>query len=167
RNHFWIYLLRYTNFLTLPTNFTYSIFHRGMAANIIIKKIASSHYQEHGDEINTNAWKLEINGGNVFHRMEKNIKFFINNFLEQLTSEQIQLEKINLTITNENTEYNLSDKGILIDPRKYKIRYSSVEIASSPNTTISINSTSGLSITSTSKGDFANAMDALKNILIS
>ncbi len=98
---------------------------------------------------------------------KKNIKFFINNFLEQLTSEQIQLEKINLTITNENTEYNLSDKGILIDPRKYKIRYSSVEIASSPNTTISINSTSGLSITSTSKGDFANAMDALKNILIS
>lgn len=149
------------------TNLTYSIFHRGMAANIIIKKIAPSKYLEYEEQIENNVWKLEINGGNVFHRMEKNIKFFNNNFLEQLSLEQIRLEKINLTITNENTEYNLSDKGLLIDPKKYKIRYSSVEIVSSPNTTISITSTSGLSITSTNRGDFSNAMDALKNILIS
>lgn len=149
------------------TNLTYSIFHRGMAANIIIKKIASPHHYDCEEEPNNNTWKLEINGGNVFHRMEKNIKFFTNNFLDFLTTEQMQLEKINLTITNENTEYNLNDKGILIDRKKYNIRYSNVEITSSPNTTISINSTSGLSITSTSKGDFINAMDALKNILIS
>ncbi|MEK5277355.1 hypothetical protein NSS82_03720 [Paenibacillus sp. FSL H7-0735] len=149
------------------TDLTYSIYHRGMAANIIIKKTAPSIYRDFDEQIEDNVWKLEINGGNVFHRMEKNIKFFVNNFLEQLSLEHTKLEKINLTITNENTEYNLSDKGLLIDPKKYKIRYSSVEIASSPNTTISINSTSGLSITSTNKGDFSNAMDALKNILIS
>ena len=151
------------------TDFTYSIFHRGMAANIIIKKTVPPQSLEQTNESpeSKNFWKIEINGGNVFHRMEKNIKFFVNNFLEQMFLEKSSLEKINLTISNENTEYNLSDKGILINPRKYKIRYSSVEITSSPNTTISINSTSGLSITSRNKGDFSNAMDALKNILIS
>ncbi|MDF2065555.1 hypothetical protein [Bacillus sp. Cr_A10] len=151
------------------TDFTHSIYHRGMAANIIIKKTVPSQILEQTDEStpSNNFWKIEVNGGNVFHRMEKNIKFFVNNFLEQLSIENAILDKINLTISNENTEYNLSDKGILINPRKYKIRYSSVEITSSPNTTISINSTSGLSITSRNKGEFSNAMDALRNILIS
>jgi hypothetical protein len=151
------------------TDHMYSIFHRGMAANIIIKKtVPPQSWEDPNEDTSTrNFWKIEINGGNVYHRMEKNIKFFVHNFLEQLTIESASLDKINLTISNENTEYNLSDKGILINPRKYKIRYSSVEITSSPNTTISINSTSGLSITSRNKGDFSNAMDALKNILIS
>lgn len=151
------------------TEQVYSIFHRGMAANIIIKKAVSPQNIDYSNENDDpkSYWKIEINGGNVYHRMEKNIKFFVNNFLEELSLATATLEKINLTISNENTEYNLNDKGILINPRKYKIRYSSVEITSSPSTTISINSTSGLSITSRNKGDFSNAMDALKNILIS
>ena len=86
------------------TDFTYSIFHRGMAANIIIKKTVPPQSLEQTNEgpESKNFWKIEINGGNVFHRMEKNIKFFVNNFLEQMFLEKSSLEKINLTISNEN-----------------------------------------------------------------
>jgi hypothetical protein len=148
---------------------SYKIYHRGLGSNFNIKKIPVSNSLDVFDDTvpEYNLWKIESDGVSTFRIVERNIKFFINSYLENLNHQRILPNKVVLKISKKNTEFNLIDKGILIDSRKYKINRSNIDILNDQNTLISLNSDIGITLTAKNKGDFSNAFDALKNILIS
>lgn len=148
------------------TKVSYEIFHRAMAANVILRKIPVDQDAWDSDEQELTQWKVEVNGVSTYRILSKNVKFIINNFLESAYREHVSVKKLFLSISNKHTEYSLADKGILINPRKYRISNSQVSIDYNKTTAIIIDSNKGLQLTSLDRGDFANAFGSIKQILI-
>lgn len=146
------------------SNNTLRIFHRALASNIEIKRIENDDYDS---ESELSKWLLIIDGVSPFRIVERNITFMLNKYLDILSRKNIHSSKVSLTISKKNTEYKLVDMGILLSARNYEINNSYTEINASNSTVITIDNNVGITMTSRNKGDFANSIVALKNILIS
>lgn len=147
----------------------YKIYHRGMAANVLIQKLdnVDDLSENSFDHFEHNFWKVSIDGVSQFRIMEKNNKFLINNYLEALLKVSAIPTKLSLIVSNKSSEFNLADKGILLDTKKFSVKYSEINIASVNSTKIIIASDTGLSLSAENKGDFSNGLDIIKNIMIS
>lgn len=156
------------------TQIIYKVYHRGMAANFYIRKIPSDAEEilntdnQNGDEESKEYWKIGVDGVSTFRIVNKNIAYVLNHFMEQLViNHRANPVLINLNISNTNTEYDLSDKGILLSRKEYNIGSAYVEIQSINSSRIIIDNNTGIFLTSRSRGDFISGLDILKNVLIS
>lgn len=147
------------------TALNYKIYHRGLAGNLEIKMLHSDNLD--GEEESQNGWKIELDGVSTYRVVSKNVRFITNNYLDSLYRHHVLPSKLVLTISNRHTEYSLADKGILLSARKHRIADSRVTIAYNVDTSIIIDSATGLSMTSRSRADFTNAFESIKQILIS
>ncbi|KAB7663381.1 hypothetical protein [Bacillus sp. B1-b2] len=140
------------------------IFHRALAANVEFDKTID--YSSERDS-NLNYWNISVDGVSSYRIVERNIIFMINTYLEKILKDKIISTKINLTISKNNTEFDLEKIGVLLSARKYKLNHSNIQIDCNENTIITINSNYGITMTSQNKGDFSNSLEALKSVLIS
>ncbi|MCY9028890.1 hypothetical protein [Bacillus inaquosorum] len=146
----------------------YKVYHRGLGTNFSIKKNPDFNNSEdfyEDEEPQLHQWRIKNDGVTSFRILERNIKFFLTSYLEHLSHNRVLPNQLVLKISKKNTEINLVDKGILIDSKKYKVERSNIDISAS-NTNISLNSDIGITLTSKNKGDFSNAFEILKNIII-
>lgn len=135
-------------------------YHRALAGNV---EICKTTIIEEG----RNCFQIKLDGGTTYRSIERNMKFLGNVFLEDIMNKGYRLKSINTRVFKKNSEYKISQMGILLSVRKFKIKYSHLEIQSSRTTLITIDSNKGVSISSTSRGDFLNSIDTLKTVLMS
>lgn len=135
-------------------------YHRALAGNVEICKTSVIEGGRH-------CFQIKLDGVSTYRLIERNIKFIGNCFLEDIMNKGFGLKTINTRLYRKNSEYKISQMGILLSARDYKIKHSHLEIQSSRTTKITIDSNNGVSMSSTSRGDFLNSIDALKTVLMS
>ncbi|WP_438498116.1 hypothetical protein [Paenibacillus sp. IHBB 3054] len=137
-----------------------TFYHRAIAGNIEISKTTII-------EQGRDCYLIKIDSVSAYRSIENNIKFIGNCFLEDIMDQTFSLKNINVRISKKNSEYKVAQMGLLLSARKYKVQHSHIEIQSSRTTKITIDSNTGVSMISTSRGDFLNSIDALKTVLMS
>jgi len=150
--------------ITFSNNNKIHSFHRAVGGNIEIEK--TENFESDSNKDNNN-WIFSIDGISPYRVLERNMNFVINTYLEMMSKEHIISEKISLTISKNNTEYDLEKIGVLLSARNYKLSQANIVIECNQDTIITLNSNFGVTMTSRNKGDFSNSLEALKSVLIS
>lgn len=136
------------------------VYHRGIKANIEISKTSII-------EGGKDCFLIRLDHVSEYRSIERNMKFVGNCFLEDLMNQMYTLKNISIRVSKKNSEYKVADMGVLLSARKYKVHHSRTEIQADRTTKITIDSNTGISMISTSRGDFINSIDALKKVLMS
>ena len=153
------------NFISENKN-SYKFNFRQMASNCEIKLMDKIPLEDDEDEF-LYKWKFEINGVINFRTLNRNIKFLTNGFLEKLQEKDVKVKKINLLVSKEDTEFSIIDKGFFERIKIYEILSSRVTIDTCTTAKIELDSSKGLTLYSRNKGDFLNALEDFKFLLIS
>lgn len=150
------------------TDTHFRIYHRELATNISIKSVPNAEFTigtTLSEDRKHNLWEIKVDGVSTFRIFERNWRFLNNYFLESLLNSGLRIDRINLKIASSTTEINLGDKGILLDTQKYKILNSRIEIACPDDARILLEK-GGIYLLANSRGEFNNALDTVKNILL-
>ncbi|MGL6025023.1 MAG: hypothetical protein ACRC0F_10455 [Cetobacterium sp.] len=135
-----------------------NIFYKSMASYVEFKILE--------EEEGIIRWKISIKGTCNFKTIEKNVSFLVNCYLEKLIVEELKIDKIILSISEEDTEFSVVDKGLFEKIKNFKIIHPQITIKTSTSAQIILGKT-GLSLYAKNKGDFIDAIEEFKYLLIS
>lgn len=137
------------------------IFYKGLASIIDIQ---FTSFFEDEDEENIKKCKISLSGTTNFRTIEENIRCILHSYLEKLPKDT-EINKISFTISKKDSELSIANKISLSDLNNFKVLSSSVHLETTNGSNITFGD-KGLSLTVRSIGEFVNAFEDFKYILI-
>lgn len=133
-----------------------------MNANITMKDISNNGINEPNDY----KYKFEIKSVDHYRGFNKSLNYILNIFSEKLQQKDSTFDKFYVKIKKKNTEYPFLNESELLLDKNIKIINSDTTFEKG-NAIITIDRLEGIEISSKSKGEFIQAVNFLKEILVS